>query len=89
MGRAIALDKNGKRGPLIGVPFGIKDIIDTNNMSRRLPRWVIWCGTPVKTGRGILGMNHPDKWVRPNLVDTVFSPSGDERARAVQFVYSS
>ncbi len=30
--QAIALDKSGKRGPLIGVPFGIKDIIDTSDM---------------------------------------------------------
>src|SRR3954463_5306505 len=32
IGQAIALDKSGKRGPLIGVPFGIKDIIDTADM---------------------------------------------------------
>jgi len=30
--QARALDKSGKRGPLIGVPFGIKDIIDTCDM---------------------------------------------------------
>lgn len=29
---ARALDKSGKRGPLIGVPFGLKDIIDTCDM---------------------------------------------------------
>src|SRR6476661_5410061 len=29
---ARALDRSGKRGPLIGVPFGIKDIIDTSDM---------------------------------------------------------
>jgi Asp-tRNA(Asn)/Glu-tRNA(Gln) amidotransferase A subunit family amidase len=29
---ARALDKSGRRGPLIGVPFGIKDIIDTSDM---------------------------------------------------------
>jgi Asp-tRNA(Asn)/Glu-tRNA(Gln) amidotransferase A subunit family amidase len=29
---ASALDKNGLRGPLAGVPFGIKDIIDTADM---------------------------------------------------------
>ncbi|MDB5923961.1 MAG: hypothetical protein JWN13_2897 [Betaproteobacteria bacterium] len=29
---ARALDKSGKRGPLIGVPFGIKDIIDSCDM---------------------------------------------------------
>lgn len=27
--QAGALDKNGNRGPLTGVPFGAKDIIDT------------------------------------------------------------
>src|SRR3954462_15433741 len=27
--RARALDRNGTRGPLAGLPFGIKDIIDT------------------------------------------------------------
>jgi amidase len=32
IGQAIALDKTGARGPLIGVPFGIKDIIDTMDM---------------------------------------------------------
>ena len=32
IGQAIALDKSGKRGPLLGVPFGIKDIIDTSDM---------------------------------------------------------
>jgi len=32
IGQAIALDKSGARGPLIGVPFGIKDIIDTMDM---------------------------------------------------------
>lgn len=32
LGQAIALDKSGRRGPLIGVPFGIKDIIDTSDM---------------------------------------------------------
>src|SRR3982750_2850843 len=30
--QAVALDKSGRRGPLIGVPFGIKDIIDTSDM---------------------------------------------------------
>ncbi len=30
--QARALDKSGRRGPLIGVPFGIKDIIDTSDM---------------------------------------------------------
>jgi amidase len=30
--QARVLDKNGKRGPLTGVPFGIKDIIDTCDM---------------------------------------------------------
>ncbi|MEO7727849.1 MAG: amidase, partial [Burkholderiales bacterium] len=32
IGQAIAMDKSGKRGPLRGVPFGIKDIIDTMDM---------------------------------------------------------
>ena len=30
--QARALDKSGRRGPLIGVPFGIKDIIDSCDM---------------------------------------------------------
>lgn len=30
--QARALDQSGRRGPLIGVPFGIKDIIDTCDM---------------------------------------------------------
>ena len=30
--QARAIDKSGKRGPLAGVPFGIKDIIDTSDM---------------------------------------------------------
>jgi amidase len=30
--QAVALDKSGRRGPLFGVPFGIKDIIDTADM---------------------------------------------------------
>lgn len=30
--QARALDKSGRRGPLIGVPFGVKDIIDTCDM---------------------------------------------------------
>ncbi len=32
IGQAIALDQSGRRGPLRGVPFGIKDIIDTMDM---------------------------------------------------------
>ena len=32
LGQAVALDKSGRRGPLIGVPFGIKDIIETCDM---------------------------------------------------------
>ena len=30
--QAVALDQSGRRGPLRGVPFGIKDIIDTADM---------------------------------------------------------
>ena len=30
--QARGLDRNGRRGPLIGVPFGLKDIIDTCDM---------------------------------------------------------
>lgn len=30
--QARALDRSGLRGPLIGVPFGLKDIIDTCDM---------------------------------------------------------
>jgi Asp-tRNA(Asn)/Glu-tRNA(Gln) amidotransferase A subunit family amidase len=30
--QARVLDRNGKRGPLIGVPYGVKDIIDTADM---------------------------------------------------------
>jgi Asp-tRNA(Asn)/Glu-tRNA(Gln) amidotransferase A subunit family amidase len=30
--QARAIDKSGRRGPLIGVPFGIKDIIDSCDM---------------------------------------------------------
>ena len=41
---ARAFDKNGKRGPLAGVPFGVKDIIDTFDMPTE------W-GTPIHKGR--------------------------------------
>src|SRR5436190_9411667 len=41
---ARAFDKNGKHGPLAGVPFGVKDIIDTFDM---LTEW----GTPIHKGR--------------------------------------
>jgi amidase len=41
---AYASDKNGKRGPITGVPFGVKDIIDTFDMPTE------W-GTPIHKGR--------------------------------------
>ena len=41
--QARALDKSGKRGPLIGVPFGVKDIIDTCDMPTEY-------GTPIYRG---------------------------------------
>ena len=41
---ARAFDKSGGRGPLAGVPFGVKDIIDTFDMPTE------W-GTPIHTGR--------------------------------------
>jgi Asp-tRNA(Asn)/Glu-tRNA(Gln) amidotransferase A subunit family amidase len=41
---ARAFDKNGKHGPLGGVPFGVKDIIDTFDMPTE------W-GTPIHKGR--------------------------------------
>jgi amidase len=41
---ARALDKRGKRGPLVGVPFGVKDIIDTFDLPTE------W-GTPIHRGR--------------------------------------
>src|SRR5437762_6624600 len=41
---ARAVDKNGKQGPLAGVPFGVKDIIDTFDMPTE------W-GTPIHKGR--------------------------------------
>ena len=41
---ARAFDKSGKRGPLAGVPFGVKDIIDTFDMPTE------W-GTPIHKGR--------------------------------------
>jgi amidase len=41
---ARAFDRNGKRGPLAGVPFGVKDIIDTFDMPTE------W-GTPIHKGR--------------------------------------
>ena len=45
IGYARALDKSGRRGPLIGVPFGIKDIIDTSDMPTE-------CGSPIYAGIG-------------------------------------
>ena len=41
---ARAFDKNGKHGPLAGVPFGVKDIIDTVDLPTE------W-GTPIHKGR--------------------------------------
>jgi amidase len=41
---AQAFDKSGKRGPIAGVPFGVKDIIDTVDMPTE------W-GTPIHKGR--------------------------------------
>jgi amidase len=41
---ACTFDKNGKHGPLGGVPFGVKDIIDTFDMPTE------W-GTPIHQGR--------------------------------------
>jgi Asp-tRNA(Asn)/Glu-tRNA(Gln) amidotransferase A subunit family amidase len=41
---ARAVDKNGKHGPLAGVPFGVKDIIDTFDLPTE------W-GTPIHQGR--------------------------------------
>jgi Asp-tRNA(Asn)/Glu-tRNA(Gln) amidotransferase A subunit family amidase len=41
---ARAVDKSGKRGPFAGVPFGVKDIIDTYDMPTE------W-GTPIYRGR--------------------------------------
>lgn len=41
--QAKALDQSGKRGPLHGVPFGIKDIIDTCDMPTEY-------GSPIYTG---------------------------------------
>jgi len=41
--QARALDASGKRGPLIGVPFGIKDIIDTSDLPTEM-------GSPIYKG---------------------------------------
>ncbi len=43
LAQARALDKSGRRGPLIGVPFGVKDIIDTCDMPTEY-------GTPIYRG---------------------------------------
>lgn len=40
---ARALDRSGRRGPLIGVPFGAKDIIDSCDMPTE-------CGSPIYKG---------------------------------------
>jgi len=42
--QARALDRRGSTGPLQGVPVGIKDIIDTDDMPTE-------CGTPIHKGR--------------------------------------
>jgi amidase len=41
--QARALDRGGRRGPLFGVPFGVKDIIDTCDMPTRY-------GSPIYAG---------------------------------------
>ena len=41
---ARAFDRSGRQGPLAGVPFGVKDIIDTHDMPTE------W-GTPIHRGR--------------------------------------
>jgi Asp-tRNA(Asn)/Glu-tRNA(Gln) amidotransferase A subunit family amidase len=41
--QARVLDRKGARGPLAGVPFGIKDIIDTSDMPTEM-------GSPIYTG---------------------------------------
>ena len=41
---ARAIDNSGAKGPLAGVPFGVKDIIDTDDMPTE------W-GTPIHKGR--------------------------------------
>jgi len=43
IGYSRALDRSGRRGALIGVPFGIKDIIDTCDMPTQ-------CGSPIYAG---------------------------------------
>ena len=40
---ARVLDRSGRRGPLIGVPFGAKDIIDSCDMPTE-------CGSPIYRG---------------------------------------
>ena len=49
---ARAFDKNGKPGPFAGVPFGVKDIIDTVDMPTE------W-GTPIHKGRRPLWIGVP------------------------------
>src|SRR4051795_12598201 len=44
LARARAFDKSSKRGPLAGVPFGVKDILDTLHLPTE------W-GTPIHKGR--------------------------------------
>ena len=43
LARARALDRGARRGPLFGVPFGAKDIIDTADMPTAY-------GTPIHAG---------------------------------------
>src|SRR5687768_17451798 len=43
IGEARAVDRGGRRGALAGVPFGIKDIIDTSDMPTEM-------GSPIYAG---------------------------------------
>src|SRR5262249_19579001 len=44
LGTARAIDTGGRRGPLFGLPVGVKDIIDTADAPTE-------CGTPLYRGR--------------------------------------